>query len=112
MLPPDILRLILIPLDHKDLFNFSLINRYTNEYVLNERFWQIKYFDEYGRPEKFDKRGWQYMYQNYVGEVWICGYNQYGQLGLNDNLHRYIPTELNFQAKAVSAGSFYTVFIQ
>ncbi|KAL9654014.1 hypothetical protein ABK040_014223 [Willaertia magna] len=35
------------------------------------------------------------LFQTTKGEVYVCGYNYYGQLGLNDFENRKIPTKLN-----------------
>ena len=44
--------------------------------------------------------------------VWTCGWNHFGQLGLGDNKHRKKPTQVpNIKALQVSAGGYYTVMI-
>jgi alpha-tubulin suppressor-like RCC1 family protein len=45
-------------------------------------------------------------------DVWICGFNGNGQLGLGDNINRNVFTQiLNLKAKQVSAGNKHTAAI-
>ena len=45
-------------------------------------------------------------------DVWVCGKNEGGQLGLGDTKNRYTPTKIpNFKAKEISAGYNHTLFI-
>ena len=44
--------------------------------------------------------------------VWVFGYNGFGQLGLGDNHFRYIPTQIyDLKGRVVECGSNHTVII-
>ena len=50
------------------------------------------------------------------GSVWSCGYNEYGQLGLNNNDNKYIftqvTTNINNDVKQVACGGWHTVILK
>jgi alpha-tubulin suppressor-like RCC1 family protein len=56
--------------------------------------------------------GYHTMAIDFNNEVWVCGSNADGQLGLGDNKNRSIPTKIpNFKANEISAGRSYTMVL-
>jgi alpha-tubulin suppressor-like RCC1 family protein len=49
------------------------------------------------------------------GKVYSCGYNGYGELGLNNTIDRYVPTLItafnNLTISAIACGSYHTIFL-
>ena len=50
------------------------------------------------------------------GSVWSCGYNNYGQLGLNDNTNRttftQVTTNINNDVKQIACGDYHTFILK
>ena len=50
------------------------------------------------------------------GSVWSCGYNNYGQLGLNDNTNRttftQVTTNINNDVKQIACGYYHTFILK
>lgn len=46
-------------------------------------------------------------------DVWVCGNNSFGQLGLGDNINRVIPTKIETlpSIKSVLVGNSFTIFL-
>jgi alpha-tubulin suppressor-like RCC1 family protein len=108
--PETILKLSLF-LPIKEASRLSRCNQYFNDLIYNNNyFWREKYiFDFSNKPKNIIN--WREAYKNY-GKVFGFGYNDYHQLGLEDNDNRYIPMELSsINAKSVVCGGFHTMII-
>ena len=45
-------------------------------------------------------------------DIWTCGWNEYGQLGLGDSEDRNIPIQIpNFKAEKISARRNHTIML-
>jgi alpha-tubulin suppressor-like RCC1 family protein len=71
-------------------------------------------FDRFGLPDikvKLIFAGLsQTMVTDFNGDVYVFGYNQYGQLGVGDRTNKLIPTKIpNFKAKYIALGELHTV---
>jgi alpha-tubulin suppressor-like RCC1 family protein len=49
---------------------------------------------------------------NTTDGIYVCGYNEFGQLGLGHNIHRNIPTLLDFKCDVIGiyCGTYHTIF--
>src|SRR3990167_1867701 len=53
------------------------------------------------------------MFIDLEGSVWCCGNNEFGQLGLGDNIHRSVPEKVSHldRIQAVSCGRDHSIFL-
>jgi alpha-tubulin suppressor-like RCC1 family protein len=71
-------------------------------------FWKLKFFKDYWPINNYTG-SWKKLYEGFMN-VWVCGNNGYGQLGISDD--EEVLTQIpNFKAKQVSVGKFHTVVL-
>jgi alpha-tubulin suppressor-like RCC1 family protein len=99
-----------IPL--KNIVSLCLTSRKFNEVICNnEYFWRQRFIQDYKFVPINYTGSWRHLYQNYRN-VWVCGNNRAGQLGLGDTVNRNVPTQIpNMKALQVSGGNSHTVII-
>ena len=86
--------------------------RFNNVICNNNNFWNRKFIQDFGE-EAIERNvlSWKEAYRNY-GRIIVVGSNQYGQLGLGDNLNRYIQALIpKIRIKLVRCGEFHTVLV-
>jgi len=101
-----------INLDLASINKLGLTSKRFNEVICeSQNFWHQKFVLDYKFNPKIYTGSWKELYKHY-GSVWCFGNNEDGQLGLGDDVDRFIPTLLpNIKAKQVSAGESHTVLI-
>lgn len=110
ILPPEIIIEIALKLPISNISSYCQINTKFNEIInINENFWQLKFSKDYWTINYVGN--WKQLYQSFVN-IFVCGNNFSGELGLNDCTTRNIPTQiLNVKAKQVSSITFNTGII-
>lgn len=108
LIPIEILFCIIRHLSIEDIETLCLAYEDLKE-VLDEPFWCIKYIFDTGDNNKFYLTWKESVYR--IGEVWVCGNNKKGQLGLGDFRRRLSFEKLGIKAKFLSAGDDYTGLI-
>lgn len=126
LLSKDSIQDIAFSLSLKDIFNLGRTSRRLNQVICrDESFWRRKFTQEFFNYQNYQEyRGsWRQLYFDFFN-IWSCGYNMYGQLGLGHEYHQTNPTpiphfnlfgnllvNLLVKAKRVSAGSSHSIFI-
>ena len=112
-LPNDIIREIAISFSLKDIVNLCATNRRLNEIIWrDENFWHLKFLRDYHFTPQDYQGNWRQFYLTFNNNVWVCGDNSCGQLGLDDTQDRDDPTQIDkFKAKQIAAGDSHIIFI-
>ncbi len=95
-------------------------SRLNNLLANNNLYWKIRYRQDFGTREAAPhsnvvgdriQPNWKEEYCR-TGDLWVCGSNSYGQLGLGDNRHHSMLTQIpDIKVKTVACGNCYTVVI-
>lgn len=118
LLPDDIIRDIALFLSLPEIKSFGLTNSQFNRIICrNEDFWRRKFIHDYQYSPPNYRDTWLHLYQHY-GNVWVCGDNSHGQLGLNYScdLNVNVPTRIKninllVKARQISAGANHTIIL-
>ncbi len=101
---------LFVPL--RNIIAFCQTSKKFNDIICdNEYFWRQKFIQDYKFVPTYYTGSWKHLYQNYRN-VWVCGDNYFGQLGLGDNKYRNIPVKVvGLKVKQVSSSEYHTVLI-
>ena len=110
-LPPELIIEISLTLSLSDLNRLCQSHSYLNKVLCtNQIYWQLRYIQDLGYTRR-KITDWKHAYK-IAGDVWVCGGNMCGQLGLGDTNNRDITTKIpNMKAKSVSCGNNHTILI-
>src|SRR5581483_4675746 len=95
-----------------DLLSICLSCQKWNQLIGQlDYFWKLKLIRDFGMVEECSI-SWKKMYQQYINDIWICGLNNFGQLGLGDRFNRNVPTKIpGLKATHIAGGYYHTVVI-
>ena len=112
ILPPETIFFnIALNIPISNISFYCQTNKRFNEITCdNEYFWKFKFFKDYW-PVNYTVGSWKHLYESFMN-VWVCGDNRAGQLGLGDFNNRNILTQIpKLKAKRISAGLRYVIMI-
>ena len=115
ILSNDSIRDIAISLSLREIKDFCLTNTRFNRIIgRDEGFWHRKFVHDFDFNPSDYRGSWRQLYQNYTN-VWVCGANNWGQLGLGQ-IQRVKQVNVltriqNIKAQQVACGMFDTIII-
>ena len=89
-LPSEHIVDIALSLPLYSITKFSQTSKKFNGLICdNEEFWRRRFLKDYNYDLLNSKESWKELYNN-SKNIWLFGFNKYGQLGLDDNQNRLI----------------------
>ena len=112
-IPNEILFIIGLYLPLSDLLTLCQTNsKFNNLLCGSDLYWKSRYIQDFSPVQNITN--WKQEYYN-IGDVWVCGSNWTGQLGLRDPTEMDKHTVLNkipdIKAKFVDCGNYHTVVV-
>ena len=112
-LPPETIFNIALNIPISNISFYCQVSQRFNDIICNnEYFWRLKFFRDYW-PVNYTVGSWKHLYESFMN-VWVCGDNRAGQLGLGEGnqFGMNVPTQIpNFKAKQISSGGLSTAII-
>src|ERR1700753_2413546 len=71
----------------------STCRKFQSLFTCRTYFWQLKFIRDFGSIQ-YEPSNWKTMYRSYQQDIWMCGPNNRGQLGLGHRHYVSTPTRI------------------